>query len=624
MSSILAKSASIEHASTGLDRASFNVYDKADRHIIAPIKENAPSPSSSDSDGDDNDGDQEEANTSPRSFANVRRVSAKVKSKVKTQTHKILHTSHQQHAPQLPTTPALAPAPIHDGDHDRLFHPVQEHKGPRVKDVLHHPVDTVSSLLSGASGAKMAAVMDNQVIAHGADVNLVRVSDKVTEAGNEEDKQSALAELEDLKKARQDQYVRWTMDRHVLKVRRIPPLNIKRPQKKDFKMEDQKEEGQIDWATYSQHLVHFYARYYGDQYIDDSSALPWANEDAINTSLERFLMTSTPYQVVLMKIRHIYRWDDPLETGVYLGSYLFLWAIGHLAGAAVLGMMWLVLRRHFYPPTAEDLRENIKRSEDTEQTATNLTQLIEQHGSRGWFEALIKKLGPRSLLALADMADTLEIMRNFYEWRRPHRTILSLSILGLVWLSVTMTPLWLLVKMTQLEAALMFFGTFPIASRMPQYRHVVSPLTWLFWKIPTDAEWAIARLQVEARHSKDAVSQKPNQEDGSSSDKEEKSSKADEETECAVEIGRYHCTCQSHHGEVEVSSSGARYVTAVRSNMLWNFRYDNCKTIRKQSDSGLIFELMDGTEYKVMGLVHRNEIFTQIIGYSGLAWQVTG
>lgn len=46
-------------------------------------------------------------------------------------------------------------------------------------------------------------------------------------------------------------------------------------------------------------------------------------------------MSSTPYQVVLMKIRHIYRWDDPVETGVYLGSYLFFWAIGHLAGAAV-------------------------------------------------------------------------------------------------------------------------------------------------------------------------------------------------------------------------------------------------------------------------------------------------
>ena len=46
-------------------------------------------------------------------------------------------------------------------------------------------------------------------------------------------------------------------------------------------------------------------------------------------------MTSTPYQVVLMKIRHIYRWDDPVETSIYLVSYLFLWAIDHLLSATV-------------------------------------------------------------------------------------------------------------------------------------------------------------------------------------------------------------------------------------------------------------------------------------------------
>ena len=46
-------------------------------------------------------------------------------------------------------------------------------------------------------------------------------------------------------------------------------------------------------------------------------------------------MTSTPYQVVLVKIRRIYRWDDPVETSIYLVSYLFLWAIDHLLSAAV-------------------------------------------------------------------------------------------------------------------------------------------------------------------------------------------------------------------------------------------------------------------------------------------------
>lgn len=138
------------------------------------------------------------------------------------------------------------------------------------------------------------------------------------------------------------------------------------------------------------------------------------------------------------------------------------------------------------------------------------------------------------------------------------------------------------------------------------------------------AEWAIARLQVEARHSKDAMPQKPLPKSRDPLDEGAKPSKPDDETAAAVDIGRYHCTCQNHHGELHVSSNGARYVTAIRSTLLWQLRYDNCKTIRKQSDSGLIFELMDDSEFKVMGLALRNEIFTQIIGYSGLAWQVTG
>ena len=137
------------------------------------------------------------------------------------------------------------------------------------------------------------------------------------------------------------------------------------------------------------------------------------------------------------------------------------------------------------------------------------------------------------------------------------------------------------------------------------------------------AEWAIARLQVEARISRKAMSQEP-PEVNSPSTRKRKSSKVDYETEATIDIGKYHCTCQSHHGELHVNSNGAHYVTAVRSNLLWELRYDDCRTIRKQSESGLIFELTDDSEYRVMGLAVRDEVFTQIIGYSGLAWQVTG
>lgn len=82
-------------------------------------------------------------------------------------------------------------------------------------------------------------------------------------------------------------------------------------------------------------LARFYARLYGDQYIDESPNLPPATEESINTSFERLLMTSMPYQVALMKIRHIYRWEDRMETALWLAGYMFFWAINHLAGAAV-------------------------------------------------------------------------------------------------------------------------------------------------------------------------------------------------------------------------------------------------------------------------------------------------
>ena len=71
----------------------------------------------------------------------------------------------------------------------------------------------------------------------------------------------------------------------------------------------------------------------------------------------------------------------------------------------------MVLKRKFYPPTLEDIREDIKRSEDVERTALNLTQLIEQHGAHGWVDALREDLGPWLLLQTEDFANVLEIWR---------------------------------------------------------------------------------------------------------------------------------------------------------------------------------------------------------------------
>ena len=304
MSSIAGDPASVEHTSGGLDRASFNNYEKPDRHIVTPLRKRTSHSDSSGVDSDEIVEAKEKPTTSPKKFANVRIVSAKVRSTVKRRTHKILHPSHEQHDPQVPTAPTLAPAAAHDGDDDRLLHPLPEYKGPKVKDLLHNPVDTVSSVLHGASGAKMADVVDNQVIAHGADVNLIRAYDKVADADNKERQQSALGELEDLKKERQDQYVRWTMDRHVLKVRRIPPLDLQRPKKNDFRIGHEKGEGQVNWAMYGQHvrnLLHHRSTNHGHGVIQsnqkgsNAEVHPSLHIIMLGITVTNILMTHQPY-----------------------------------------------------------------------------------------------------------------------------------------------------------------------------------------------------------------------------------------------------------------------------------------------------------------------------------------
>lgn len=140
------------------------------------------------------------------------------------------------------------------------------------------------------------------------------------------------------------------------------------------------------------------------------------------------------------------------------------------------------------------------------------------------------------------------------------------------------------------------------------------------------AEWAIARLQTEARLSKDAILRKRSVHDQPSTIAASSTLRHSEEgTTNSIDIGKYHGTSQNHHGDLYVTSKGARYVTTVRSNILWRLQYNEVKTIQKlKSGDGLIFTLMDGTEQKVMGLQARDELFTQILGYSELVWQVTG
>lgn len=87
--------------------------------------------------------------------------------------------------------------------------------------LLQHPVNTVKAKTERKTNKEVAANLLSPEITHAQDVELVRAEETLGNATTEEEERKACEDLETLKKARQDLFVRWTMDRHVLKIRRL-------------------------------------------------------------------------------------------------------------------------------------------------------------------------------------------------------------------------------------------------------------------------------------------------------------------------------------------------------------------------------------------------------------------
>ena len=76
-------------------------------------------------------------------------------------------------------------------------------------------------------------------------------------------------------------------------------------------------------------------------------------------------------------------------------------------------LVYLVVQRHFHSPTLEDLREDVKHTEDVHETALTLTEFIEKKGDEIWADELLEGLGPWLMVQLSDMAAFFEVMRKY-------------------------------------------------------------------------------------------------------------------------------------------------------------------------------------------------------------------
>jgi hypothetical protein len=130
-------------------------------------------------------------------------------------------------------------------------------------------------------------------------------------------------------------------------------------------------------------------------------------------------------------------------------------------------------------------------------------ELIQRHGKHDWLEPFLDEIGPVIQMQLGDLADFLEVLVNFHRHERPRLTLATLFFFVCCLLTTLLADMDCCVKLVWFVFGGGFFFTYPIATRLPQYRLVVSVFRWVFWEIPTHAELAILRLQERAADLKE-------------------------------------------------------------------------------------------------------------------------
>lgn len=177
------------------------------------------------------------------------------KDHLKTKAKEMLHINRLRTTVTKPADAVtLAPFPNSAGTPTRLLDDSPKQGLGGIKDFAHQPVQTIKAKVERRTNREVAGNLATAEISHAHVVELVRAQDEIAKANTEEQRLSAHQDLEGLKKARQDMFVRWTIDRHVLKIRQIERNSIPHKKRKDFIVKDISGHGKMNWTAYGGHV----------------------------------------------------------------------------------------------------------------------------------------------------------------------------------------------------------------------------------------------------------------------------------------------------------------------------------------------------------------------------------
>ena len=127
-------------------------------------------------------------------------------------------------------------------------------KSSKVHDLLHDPIKATKSTIQDLVAGNVAENMLATEIPHDHDVNLIESQDAVLQAKTSEDRLKATYKRDELVENRQNEFVRWTLDRHVTRVKVVSNDALPDRQKKDYQRTDKQGRVKTDWMSYCAHV----------------------------------------------------------------------------------------------------------------------------------------------------------------------------------------------------------------------------------------------------------------------------------------------------------------------------------------------------------------------------------
>jgi len=260
-------------------------------------------------------------------------------------------------------------------------------------------------------------------------------------------------------------------------------------------------------------------------------------------------------------------------------------------------------------------------------------------------DPLIDSVGPLLQPQIKDIADWMEALLNFHDWKTA-RTTNAISIFFAILIASSLfTSTEICVRAMTAISILTFFFHRPILSRYPRFYLIFAPVHWIFWDIPTHMESSFRYLRLQANTIRNtAFEANPALAPGLHPDLRLDKIEADIKTPAQVEptlqdglvstpaasdILVARCKLGSTSGTLVINFDHIRFVKHFPREELWKRTFDELLEVKKGNGQTSVdknaentIELLfkDGYKEKIEELQSKDEVFNVIVAFSGLAW----